>query len=103
MFYPDEPDELNQMVRSIMQEIVTIAEKKAVQLPGNIIEISMKKANNFPYDVRTSYQRDVESFPKPNEGDLYGGSLLREGLDLGIPTPATKMVYSRILQFEGKV
>lgn len=89
--------DLRNMVGSIMQEIVTLAQEKAVQLPQDIIEKSLKKAANFPYDARTSYQRDVEARPKPNEGDLLGATILRQGLALGIPTPVTAMVYSRIL------
>ncbi len=91
-----EDKELNKLVRGIIQEIISIAKKKAVILPEDIIEKSIRKANNFPYDAKTSYQRDIESWPKPNEGDLYGGTILRQGAALKIQTPLTEMVYSRI-------
>jgi len=96
-------EKLTREVHKIMQEIASIAAKKSVPLPDDIIERSMIKAFNFPFDARTSYQRDMESWPKPNEGDLYGGTILREGKVLGVPTPFTEMVYSRILKIEGKV
>jgi 2-dehydropantoate 2-reductase len=97
-----ENEELRHSVHSIIQEIMSIARKKNIKLPEDIGDMSMKKANNFPYETRTSYQRDVESWPKPNEGDLYGGTILREGAALGIPTPVTEKFYSRISHFEGK-
>jgi 2-dehydropantoate 2-reductase len=98
-----ENEELIQTVRGIIREIVFIAEKKAVKLPEDIYERSLKKANNVPYSARTSYQRDIESRPKPNEGDLYGGTIWREGAASEVQTPVTEWVYSRILHLEGKL
>ncbi len=97
-----ENKELSQIVCGIIQEIVSIATKKAVILPEDIIERTIKKANNFPYNTKTSYQRDLEAWPKPNEGDLYGGVIIREGKALGVPTPITESVYSHILRIESK-
>jgi 2-dehydropantoate 2-reductase len=97
-----ENKDLSDTVRSIIQEIVIIAEKKGVKLPGDIIERAMNKASDFPYLARTSLQRDIELWPKPNEGDLYGGAILRQAVELGVSTPLTEMAYSRILQMEGR-
>jgi 2-dehydropantoate 2-reductase len=91
-----ESDALRPMVRSIMAEILAIADKKAVNLPLEIIETSLNKAFNFPYEARTSYQRDIESKRRLNEGDLYGGTIIREGSSLGIPTPVTESIYRQI-------
>ncbi len=93
-----EDEELRGKVLGIVWEIVSIAGEKAVSLPADIVERTMNKANNFPYETRTSYQRDVESWPKPNEGDLYAGTIIREGAAANIPTPVTEAVYSRILR-----
>jgi 2-dehydropantoate 2-reductase len=93
-----ENKELKNMVHGIMQEIVSIAGKKSIALPEDIIQKSIDKAGNFPYEARTSFQRDVESWPKPNEGDLYGGTIIRAGKAYSIPTPVTEKVYSHILE-----
>jgi 2-dehydropantoate 2-reductase len=95
-------EELRQTVYRIVQEIIAIAAKKGIKLAVDISDRSMNKAHNFPHDARTSYQRDIESRPRPNEGDLYGATILREGAVWGVPTPITKMAYSRILQLDGK-
>ena len=91
-----EDDKAKELVSGIMQEVRIIAREKGVALPENIIEESMNKANSFPYETKTSYQRDVEVKGKVNEGDLYGGTITREGEALGIPTPVTKAIYSEI-------
>jgi 2-dehydropantoate 2-reductase len=84
------------LVSGIMGEINTIAQAKKIVLPENIIAESINKAKNFPYDTKTSYQRDVEAKGPVNEGDLYGGMIIRQGDELGIPTPVTKEVYTKI-------
>jgi 2-dehydropantoate 2-reductase len=84
------------MARGITTEICAVAGKKNINLPADIIEISMNKAANFPGEAKTSYQRDIESGSKNNEGDLFGGAIIREGKALGIPTPVTEAVYKKI-------
>jgi 2-dehydropantoate 2-reductase len=84
------------LVQQIMAEVVAIAEKKGVQLPENSLEVALNKANNFPYDTKTSYQRDVETPDKKNEGDLFGGTILRMGQALSVPTPVTQQVFAAI-------
>ena len=88
--------EAARLTRDIMQEIKAIADQKNICLPDNIIEEAMGKANSFPYETKTSYQRDVETKGRLNEGDLFGGTIIREGAALGVPTPVTESVYSEI-------
>jgi 2-dehydropantoate 2-reductase len=85
-----------QTAREIMEEIHAIASVKGIQLPENIVTKQLAMAARFPYETKTSYQRDVESKGRVNEGDLYGGTILRQGAELGIPTPVTRSVYSAI-------
>ena len=90
------------MMKGILQEIYAISMKKGINLPADIIEKSMNKTYNFPAEARTSYQRDLESGNQFNEGDLYGGTIIREGKSLGIPTPITESVYKQITELYGK-
>ena len=85
--------QLRRMVRDIMEEIRLIAHARQIRLPDDIVQASIAKAANFPHETRTSYQRDLEMKGELNEGDLFGGTILRMGKDLGIPTPATRRVY----------
>ncbi|MDH5542564.1 MAG: 2-dehydropantoate 2-reductase [Nitrospinota bacterium] len=83
-------------VLEVMGEIKVIAQAKGILLPENIIGESLAKANNFPPETKTSYQRDIESGGGKNEGDLFGGTIIRLGEELSVPTPVTKTIYSDI-------
>ncbi len=83
-------------VRGIMEEILAIACAKGVNLSEGILERSLAKAGNFPPEAKTSYHRDVETPGKRNEGDLFGGAILRMGKEFGIPTPVTQQVFATI-------
>ena len=89
-------DKHRNMVRGIMEEIYAISKTKNISLPPDIIQKSMNKASNFPNEARTSYQRDIENKSQYNEGDLFGGTIIREGKVLGVTTPITEAVYQRI-------
>jgi 2-dehydropantoate 2-reductase len=91
-----EDPELQRLVRSIIKEVHTLARAKGVRLSDTIEEDSFAKGRAFPYETKTSFQRDVEIPGKPNEGDLFGGTILRFGTELGIPTPVTETVYRTI-------
>ncbi|MBN1188759.1 MAG: 2-dehydropantoate 2-reductase [Dehalococcoidales bacterium] len=84
---------LKDRVEAIMREILAIANGKSIHLPADIISQSLDKAGTFPFEARTSYQRDIEAGRELNEGDLYGETILQEGQRLGIPTPVTEAVY----------
>ena len=95
-------DEYRNMVRGILEKIYAISRKKGINLPADIIEKSMNKTYNFPAEARTSYQRDLESGSRFNEGDLFGGTIVREGKALGISTSITELVYKRIMDLYRK-
>jgi 2-dehydropantoate 2-reductase len=90
--------EARETVRAIMAEVAALAQAKGISLPTNVIEESLDKANRVPRETKSSYQRDVESGKRSNEGDLYGGAIIRMGEALGVPTPVTASVYSEIQQ-----
>jgi 2-dehydropantoate 2-reductase len=90
--------ELSRMTKSIMQEIYQIAEKLNIPLSSGIVNESFLKAKQFPYVAKTSFQRDIEIKGKINEGDLFGGTLVRYGDKLGIPVPNAKKVYEMLLK-----
>jgi 2-dehydropantoate 2-reductase len=95
-------DEYRNMVRGILEEIFAISRRKNINLPSDIIEKSMNKTYNFPAEAKTSYQRDLESGSRFSEGDLFGGTIIREGKALGIPTLVTEAVYKKIAKLYGK-
>jgi len=93
-------DELSGLIKDIMQEIVKIAEKRGVELPDDIIKNTYLSARNFPFETKTSFQRDVENPDKPDERDLFGGSIIKMGKDAGVATPAAETVYNDICKIK---
>lgn len=89
-------DKLAASVRAIQREIAAIAKAKGIALPADAADAAFEKGKAFPPSTKTSYQRDLEVPGKPNEGDLFGGTILRLGRELGVPTPATADVFGRI-------
>ncbi len=70
--------------------------KKGIDLAGDVVDSSLAKAGNFPFETKTSLQRDVETKGARNEADLFGGTIIRAGKMLGIETPITRSVYERL-------
>ena len=87
---------LSGMVEEVVKEVFAVAKAKHINLPADIVEKTLKKGANIPPDSRTSYQRDVETKGKLNEGDIYGAAIERMGKEEGIPTSVTSFVYAEI-------
>ena len=90
--------ELSQKTKAIMYEIEQIAKRINISLSSDIVETSFLKGKQFPYETKTSFQRDVESKGKINEIDLFGGTLIRYGAQYNIPIPNTKNVFDRFME-----
>jgi 2-dehydropantoate 2-reductase len=87
---------LRELVRKVMEEIAAVAKKKGVPLAETIVADSLETGSNFPPETKTSFQRDVETKGKRHEGDLFGGTIIRLGKELGVPTPVTESIYAHI-------
>lgn len=88
---------LSNSVKLIMREIEEVSKSLNVPLASDIVESSFLKAKQFPSETKTSFQRDVETKGKVNEGDLFGGTVIRFGEGFQIPTPETRDVYEKLL------
>jgi 2-dehydropantoate 2-reductase len=89
--------ELSGHVKSVMNEVAEIAHAKKIMLPATIVEDAFMKGGKFPFETKTSFQRDYAEMNKPDERDLFGGTIIRMGQQFGILTPATEFVLN-ILQ-----
>lgn len=88
-----ESQELSGYVRSIMGEIAALSEKKGIGLAGTIVGDTFGRGRDFPYETKTSFQRDFERMDKPDERDLFGGTIIRLGEAAGVDTPATRQLH----------
>ena len=87
---------LKELVQKVMEEIAAVGKKKGVPLADSIVPDSLQTGSNFPPETKTSFQRDVEAKGKRHEGDLFGGTIIRLGKELGVPTPVTASIYAKI-------
>ncbi len=91
-----EDSSLKKEVIAVMNEINSIALKKKIRLPGEMVDLSLKKATMFPPGTQTSLQRDISQKKGRSELELFGGTILHLGKELGIPTPTTKRICQEL-------
>ena len=85
------------LVKNIMQEIALVAKALQIELPSDIIEASFSKANQFPFETKTSFQRDVEIKGRQSEWDLFGGTVIRYAERFNIPANNTQATLDKLL------
>lgn len=91
-------ENLHAVVKDIMLEVVSIAKALKINLPSDIIEKTFSKAGQFPFETKTSFQRDVEQKGWQSEWDLLGGTIIRYGEKLNIPVQATTDTLNKLLR-----
>jgi 2-dehydropantoate 2-reductase len=87
-----EDEGLRKDVQVIIQEVISIAQKSGISLPPDIAETSLLKARSFPFEAKTSFQRDFERMDKNDERDLFAGAMIRMGHALGTEVPRIQAV-----------
>lgn len=95
-----ESTDLSQAVLGVMTEINALASCKGIHLPDDTIQKTFQKGGDFPYDTKTSFQRDFERPDRPDERDLFGGTILRLGDECGVKTPISQELWQKINQIK---
>lgn len=83
-------------VAAIMQEIILIGQKQGISLDLGLVEKTLASAGRFPYDARSSFQRDLEQGRGKAEGDIFGAALKRMGREVNVATPMTEKMMGII-------
>jgi 2-dehydropantoate 2-reductase len=91
-------EKLGIIVKNIMQEIVLISKTLKIGLPSDIVETSFSKANQFAFETKTSFQRDVETKGIQSEWDLFGGTIIRYAEKFSIPVDNTKKTFDELFR-----
>lgn len=82
-----EDESLSSAVRGIMREVLSIATALGVALPEDIESIAYEKGKSFPYETKTSFQRDFEQMNRKDERELFAGAMLQYGEQFGLDLP----------------
>jgi 2-dehydropantoate 2-reductase len=88
--------QLTETVRLAMREIEALARKQNIALPDSIVVDSLNKGNQFVFETKTSFQRDVEQSDKPDERDIFSGTIIRLGKALGVDTPVIEQLSQQL-------
>jgi len=90
--------DLGILVKNIMQELALIAKALKIELPSDIVETSFSKAEQFPFETKTSFQRDVEVKGRQSEWDLFGGTVIRYAERFNIAADDTKATFDKLMR-----
>ena len=90
-------DKLKSMTENIMKEVVLIGKAKNIDFEQDIVEKTIQKAQSFPYETKTSFQRDYEKGNNRHEGDIFGGTLIRLAKEHHILIPTITAVYGELM------
>ncbi|MCJ7656171.1 MAG: 2-dehydropantoate 2-reductase, partial [Candidatus Atribacteria bacterium] len=88
---------LKSMTENIMKEVVLIGKSKHIDFEQGIVEKTIQKAQSFPYETKTSFQRDYEKKNARHEGDIFGGTLIRLAKEYDISIPTITEVYGELI------
>ena len=86
-------DKLKRMTENIMKEVVLVGKTKNIDFKQDVVEKTLQKAQNFPYETKTSFQRDYEKRNTRNEGDIFGGTLIHLAIEHNVSIPTITDVY----------
>jgi len=90
-------DKLKHMAENIMKEVILVRKTKNINFEQDIIEKTIQKTRNFPYETKTSFQRDYEKGNYRHEVDILGGTLIRLAKEHNILIPTITEVYGKLI------
>lgn len=94
-------DHANWVRIEAMKEVAAIAQKKGIPIGKEEIEMQNKTILTIPYPNKPSTLQDLEA-SKHTEIDMFAGTVIQMGRELGIPTPICEMFYHGIHVLEEK-
>lgn len=89
-------EDLTGAVRSVMEEILKLAELSGISLKDGILEDALGKGRGFPYETKTSFQRDFEQRDRADERDLFGDTIIRLCEEASVACPVTTQICRRL-------
>ncbi|NEW80530.1 MAG: 2-dehydropantoate 2-reductase [Gelidibacter sp.] len=93
--------EIKELMQKTADEIVAVAKAKGVNLTDKLIDQQFKIIESQPFNTTSSLQRDMME-GKPSELEAQNGTIVKMGMELGIPTPVNDFIYDCLLPQEKK-
>ncbi|MFP2995696.1 2-dehydropantoate 2-reductase [Spongiivirga sp. MCCC 1A20706] len=96
-----EDDYLRDMMLQTANEILQIANAKGININQETITRTFVAIDKQAYHSTASMQRDIME-GKPSELENFNGYIVKEGKNMGIPTPVNSFIYYCLLPMEIK-
>jgi len=93
----DNPATFEMMVAAI-QEVITLARARGVNLPADIMESTLTMIKNFPAASKSSMLEDIER-GRRLELPWLSGAVVRLGKESGVPTPIHQFITTVLTPF----
>jgi len=98
--YRNDP-EARRMLIDAMNETVAVARARRVPLSESLVEDTMRRIDNLPYDMLASMQKAIME-GRPSELNEQTGAVIRLGKAVGVPTPTHQKLLKALLPLEQK-
>ncbi len=95
-------DDANYFRNAAMLEVIQIANKLGVDIGQNEIDRQNHTLGRIPYNNKPSTLQDLEN-GKHTEVDMFAGTVVRLGKELGVETPICEMFYHGIRLVEARL
>ena len=86
---------------ALMREVIAVARKKGISLTEEDMEKQVRVLGAVPPGNKPSTLQDIEA-GRRTEVEMFGGTMIRMGRELGVPTPYNEMFYHAIKVLEQK-
>jgi 2-dehydropantoate 2-reductase len=84
-----------EMLRDVMNEVVTVARAKGIGLPADTVERQMHFTDGLPRDMVSSMLGDLRRGNRL-EVEWLSGAVVRLGREAGIPTPLNRAIHAAL-------
>jgi len=88
-------EEGRRLLEIVMTEVRTVGEAKGVRFDADPVVAGMANIARFPFETRSSMQRDLERGARL-EIEALNGAAVRLGRALGVATPANQAIYAAL-------
>ena len=94
-------EDANFIREALMREVIAVAGKKGISLTEEDMAKQVRVLEAVPPGNKPSTLQDIEA-GRRTEVEMFGGTMVRMGRELGVPTPYNEMFYHAIKVLEQK-
>lgn len=84
-------------ITALIEEVAALARAKGIMVDSDIVGKTLNKLRSLPYEATSSLHSDFLNGKSLTELETLTGYVVREGIRLGIPTPAFSAAYIKLL------